>query len=236
MGTMKDWQAIRNIYKTLNEYFGALHWWPGDSPLEIILGAILTQNTNWGNVEKCITRLKDGRLIKLQALRDINQNDLAELIRSSGYYNQKSIKIKAFLYFLDLSYQGSLSAMISESEDKLRPKLLEIKGVGPETADSILLYACRKPVFVVDAYTRRIFSRLRLLKGDEEYEQIRKWFESHISSHAKDYYCDTMKKDAIVRIYNQYHALIVNLGKSFCLARSPRCKECPIKDIISCRV
>ncbi|OGJ88107.1 MAG: hypothetical protein A2268_04910 [Candidatus Raymondbacteria bacterium RifOxyA12_full_50_37] len=206
--------TIPGIYRLLNAWYGDCGWWPGHSRLEIIIGAILTQNTAWSNVEKAIASLKQYRLLSLARLRVILCARLARHIRPSGYFNQKSKRIKNFITFLDTRYRGSLRVMAAAPTADLREQLLCINGIGPETADSILLYACDKPVFVVDAYTRRIFSRMGLLKEDETYDAIQRFFEKR------------MRSD--IRVYNQYHALIVNVGKDFCRKLDPRCGTCPL--------
>jgi len=159
-------------YQILDDHFGNLHWWPGDSPLEVIVGAILTQNTAWKNVEKAIAALRRHALLSVAALVEIPECELAGLIRPSGYYNVKSRRLKAFLVFLRDEFRGSLDVMFSEDVPMLRQKLLGIKGIGAETADSILLYAGGKPVFVVDAYTRRILSRHGIVAAQASYGEI----------------------------------------------------------------
>ncbi len=205
---------------------------------EVVVGAILTQNTSWTNVEKCINNLKKENALSVGALRKLQNRDLGRLIRSSGYYNQKSIKLKSFISFVDSLYKGDIAEMSKENVVSLRERLLSIKGIGPETADSILLYAFHKPVFVVDAYTRRIMGRLGVIKGDEPYEEIRRLFEQEITSKLKKYpekeYGKYGRKGR-VGIFNQYHALIVNLGKDYCSSRNPFCNKCPLKGLGLCR-
>lgn len=181
----------------------------------MILGAILTQNTAWKNVEKAVTALKADRRLSLAALRKVPIRRLARTIRSSGFFNIKARRIKNFVGYID-RHHGSIGRLLSGRPGDLRRRLLEINGIGRETADSIVLYAARKPVFVVDAYTRRIFSRLGLISGREDYETIRRIFET------------TLPKCA--RLYNEYHALIVRHAKEFC-RRDPLCETCPITKI-----
>ena len=200
-------------YQILDDHFGNLHWWPGDSPLEVIVGAILTQNTAWKNVETAIAALRRHALLSVTALMDIPERELAGMIRPSGYYNVKSRRLKAFLAFLRDEFRGSLDVMFSEDVPMLRQKLLGIKGIGAETADSILLYAGGKPVFVVDAYTRRILSRHGIVATRSSYGEIQRLF------------MDRLPADAA--LFNQYHALIVYTGKNYC-RKQPRCQECPL--------
>lgn len=194
-----------NIYKTLNKKFGNSHWWPVISKnkrFEIILGAILTQNTSWGNVEKAIENLNKNNLISVEKIRKIDQKKLAKLIRSSGYYNQKAETLKLIAKFL------------SKNKNPTREQLLSLKRIGPETADSILLYAFNKPVFVIDVYTKRLFSRLGVCREDVSYSDL------------QDLFMKNLKKDA--KIFNQYHALIVRQAKQFC-KKKPVCEGCILK-------
>ena len=204
-----------SMYEILNDYFGDLNWWPGETPFEIAVGAILTQNTNWTNVEKAIENLKSANLLSPGRLLKEKDDTVRELIRSSGYYNVKTRRLKAFLCFLESEYGGAMERMFEEELPTLREKLLSVKGIGEETADSILLYGGGKTVFVVDAYTRRILGRHGIIDDDYSYGDIQKLFMTHL---APD-----------VSLYNQYHALLVNTGKQFC-RREPRCRECPLKE------
>ena len=204
------------IYELLESYFGNLHWWPGDSPFEIIVGAILTQNTVWRNVNIAISSLKSKGLLSPQGILGTEDDVLAGLIRSSGYYNVKTQRLKSFVRYLNQEYSDNLDGMFSEDLHTLRGKLLAIKGIGEETADSILLYAGEKPVFVVDAYTRRILQRHDMINESDTYADIQRLFMNHLPRS--------------VPIYNQYHALLVNAGKHFC-SRTPRCDGCPLKKL-----
>jgi endonuclease-3 related protein len=180
-----------------------------------MVGAILTQNTNWSNVEKAISNLKKNRLLTPDGLYSASRKKLASLIRPAGYYNIKAKRLREFLNFLFKSYQGNLKKMVAVATQELRQQLLSVNGIGPETADSILLYALGKPVFVIDAYTRRIFSRHRFIREDSSYEEVQGLF-------AKNLKPDT-------RLFNEYHALLVKLGKEFCFKRRPKCDICPLK-------
>jgi endonuclease-3 related protein len=231
-------ELLKRIYARLDAYYGDLRWWPGRTALEVIVGAILTQNTAWSNVETCLCHLKGRRMLSLAALRKVPAKQLAPLIRSSGYYNQKSAKLKNFVHYLDSRYAGSLARLGRGDLGEARSGLLSVNGIGPETADSILLYAFGRPVFVVDAYTRRILKRHGALKGNESYDEIRESFEKGISDHLHAYPAEARGRNRGNRramIFNQYHALFVNLGKDFCRSRDPRCTECPLKGMGPCR-
>ncbi len=197
--------------------FGPRHWWPGDTKIEIIIGAILTQNTAWANVEKAIKNIKRAKVLSVSRLSGISEKKLARLIRPSGYYNIKANRIKNFLRFLNTRYSGSIDKMFGSRLYKLREELLAVKGIGRETADSILLYAGNKPVFVVDAYTKRVFSRHGFIKEDADYEE------------AQSLFMDNLWKDK--GLFNEFHALIVELGKSVCKSKKPLCSLCPIRRI-----
>ena len=179
------------------------------------VGAILTQNTNWQNVEKAINNLKQDRLLQADELYRLSHRRLASLIKPAGYYNVKAKRLKNFLRFLFQSCKGSLRKLSLQDTQELRLQLLSVNGIGPETADSILLYALEKPVFVVDAYTKRILSRHRFIKENATYEEI------------KDLFMKNLKAD--VKSFNEYHALLVRLGKEFCLKNRPKCEICPLK-------
>ncbi len=206
---------IFNLYQKLYSYFGPQHWWPAKTPFEVMVGAVLTQNTSWQNVEKAIANLKKNKLLEPHTLHRLPKKRLAALIKSAGYYNIKAKRLKNFLGFLIKDYSGKLKAMSSEDTAHLRQKLLFVNGIGPETADSMLLYALNKPVFVVDAYTKRILSRHGFIKEGATYEEIQNLFMQNL---AKD-----------VKLFNEYHALLVRLGKEFCLKNNPKCQGCPVK-------
>jgi len=208
---------LSQIYARLYAHLGPQHWWPGDSDFEIIIGAILTQNTAWTNVEQAIANLKRARLLTPSALKRVPLARLARLIRPSGYFNLKAKKLKAFVQFLFTRHRGRLAHLFRLDLDTLRDELLTVYGIGPETADSIILYAARKPIFVVDAYTRRIFARLGLSHDQAAYADLQSLFMQHLPHD--------------VQLFNEYHALIVALGKNICLARVPRCPVCPLIEI-----
>lgn len=206
---------MNSIYKKLYGHFGPQHWWPADSPFEVIVGAILTQNTNWRNVEKAINSLKKHKFLTPQKLFSLPDKELAFLIKSAGYYNSKSKCLKSFLKFFLTDYRASFRKISGEDVYVLRNKLLSVYGIGPETADSILLYALHKPVFVVDAYTMRILQRHKLSSKNADYAQVQEFFMKNLKNS--------------VELFNEYHALLVKLGKDFCLKNKPRCQICPLK-------
>src|SRR3989344_4769501 len=217
------------IYDALYSYLGPQFWWPvtkegkvnpkyhkninltEKQKLEICFGAILTQNTSWKNVEKAIINLNINKLIDITKIKNIENDKLTQIIKPSGYHNQKAKKLKNFCNFLFKNYNGSLKKLFEKNIQKLREELLSVNGVGPETADSIILYAAKKPIFVVDAYTRRIFSRIGF--GEKAYDELQKLFMSNLPNNE--------------RLFNEYHALIVELGKNICKTK-PLCEVCPI--------
>ena len=209
-------RKLLNIYQKLYKAIGPRHWWPGDSPFEVIIGAILTQNTSWKNVETAIKALKEDNFLNPVKLLKVDESILANTIKSSGFFNIKAKRIKNFIRFLFENYQGSLEKMFSENLTPLREKLLKINGIGPETADSILLYAGEKPVFVVDAYTKKILLRHNLISKAAGYSEIQALF------------MENLEKD--VRMFNEYHALLVYVGKYFC-KRIPGCENCPMRGL-----
>uniref|UniRef100_A0A7C4U7X3 Endonuclease III domain-containing protein n=1 Tax=candidate division WOR-3 bacterium TaxID=2052148 RepID=A0A7C4U7X3_UNCW3 len=207
---------IRKIYEILFKRFGEQHWWPGETDFEIIVGAILTQGTNWKNVEKSINNIKERGLLELEKFKNLSIEEIRELIKPSGFFNVKAKRLKNFLNEFSRRFR-SIDEMKTMERDELRKYLLSIKGIGKETADSIILYALKKPIFVVDAYTRRILVRHNIIKGDEDYEYIRRLFEDNLPDDEK--------------LFNEYHALLVKLGKEYCLKKKPLCSECPLNNI-----
>jgi endonuclease III related protein len=209
-------EQLTEIYQLLFDRFGPQHWWPGETQFEIITGAVLTQNTNWANVEKAITNLKSAHLLTQEKLYHLDTTQLAELIRSAGYYNIKAKRLKNFLTWLFQNYDGQLTNLEILDTDRLRAELLAVKGIGPETADSILLYAFGRLIFVVDAYTARVAVRHGLIEPDADYEQLRELFQSNLPQD--------------VQLFNEYHALLVRLGKEFCRPTA-RCHGCPLEKL-----
>lgn len=208
---------VKLIYDKLYSAFGPQRWWPGETQFEVIVGAILTQNTSWENVSVSIQNLKKNKVLTPRKLYNLSSEKLGLLIKSSGYYNLKTKRLKNFLEILFYEYNGNLDKMLNQEGKALRSFLLNISGIGPETADSIMLYAAGKLSFVVDAYTRRIFSRHKLIREDISYDEIKEFFEKNLPTD--------------VQLYNEYHALIVKVGKEFCLKNAPRCSLCPAKGI-----
>lgn len=206
-------RLLNELYCRLWEACGPQGWWPGDTPFEVAVGAILTQNTNWANVARAIQVLKDRELLTPAALQDLPEAELAALIRPAGYFNIKARRLKNLLDFLEREFANSMEQMAAAELEDLRPALLAVKGIGPETADSILLYALAKPTFVVDAYTFRILNRHGLIAEACAYEELRQWFMDHLPPQ--------------VPLYQEYHALLVRLGKEWCRPQ-PRCDACPL--------
>jgi endonuclease III related protein len=213
-----DSSALMHYYSAMSRALGPMHWWPARTPFEVIVGAILAQSAAWSNVERAIANLRAARMLTPAAIARVRASRLDALVRPSGYFRQKTKKLKAFVRFLRDEYGGSLKRMFATPTGELREKLLSVHGIGPETADSILLYAGNHPVFVVDAYTHRILARHGLNGGKSGYEQIRALFESSLPSDA--------------RLFNEFHALIVNTGKNWCRKREPHCAECPLGPLL----
>jgi len=224
-------KMISKIYKTLLKRYDKQGWWPITPPghvepvydkgprtakqkLEVCFGAILTQNTSWKNVEKAIVNLNKHDLIEINKILRIPKSQLAQYIKPSGYFNQKAIKLKSFCQYIKDNYQSSLELFFEKTIKTLRRELLSIHGIGPETADSIILYAAAKPSFVVDTYTKRILSRYGSISKKASYDEIKELFESQFGKNSQ--------------VYNEYHALIVKLAKTHCLAKYPTCSSCPL--------
>ncbi|MBT3182463.1 MAG: hypothetical protein HN337_08160 [Deltaproteobacteria bacterium] len=209
----KTEKLLKSAFDRLLNHYGPRNWWPGDTPFEVMVGAILTQNTNWKNVEKAIENIKRKKLLDPKKLLDLQPSMLADLIRPAGFFRLKTKRLRNFLkYYID-NYDGSDERMAGQSLDTLRLELLAINGVGRETADSILLYALNKPIFVIDAYTKRILLRHSLCSEEAEYVELQELFT------------DSLSEDW--RLYNEYHALIVEVAKEFC-KKNPKCDECPL--------
>jgi len=209
-------QALLNIYHQLMAHYGLQYWWPAQEPFEVIVGAILTQSAAWGNVEKAIANLKAAKALSPKALRRMTLPEVARLIRPCGYYNAKALKLKSFAHWLGEHYDDNLSKLFANNTDHLRQQLLFIHGIGQETADSIILYAANKPIFVIDTYTRRIISRIGLAPVGNSYTAYQTRF------------MDNLPTDA--RLFNEYHALLVCLAKSVCRNR-PLCQPCCLNNI-----
>lgn len=210
--------TLREVYDRLFDAFGPQHWWPGRSPFEVIVGAVLVQNTNWQNVERAIDNLRQADLLQPHALYDVPLEELERLIRPAGYYRIKARRLRSLLEFLVDRYDGSLPGMFSTDLPELRARLVALHGIGPETADSILLYAGQLPVFVVDTYTHRVFARHGWIGFDADYHTVQEFFESRLPED--------------VSLYNEYHALLVRLGKVYCRRKDPKCIACPLADAL----
>lgn len=205
------------IYALLHDHFGPQGWWPGDSPFETMIGAVLTQNTNWENVRKAITNLKEADVLSFPALSTLPMAELAQLIKPSGYFNIKAKRLTNLLQMIGERYEGRLELLLKDELTTARKALLAVNGIGPETADSILLYGAQQPIFVIDAYTHRIFSRHHLIPEESDYHSIQEEFHDRLPAQSA--------------LFNEYHALIVALGKEYCRKKNPRCKQCPLRAI-----
>ena len=210
-------RAFLEIYQTLFHHYGRRHWWPAETPFEMMVGAILTQSTSWRNVEKAIDHLSLRKKLSFKAVRKISRSSLARLIKTAGYFNIKADRLKNLVNYLWDVYRGNLKQMFLKNPHLLRKELLEVKGIGEETADSILLYAAKKKIFVVDTYTRRVFSRHGFIQGDESYSAIQKIITDHLPLD--------------LQLFNDYHAQIVEVGKDYC-RRTPNCSECPLNRLL----
>ena len=248
-GSKQD--EIRKFYRTLYRAWGPQHWWPAETPFEVIVGAYLTQNTAWTNVERAMENLRRAEVLSVDGIRKLKLARLERLIRPSGYFRQKAKRLKTFIAFLDRKYGGSLERMFAQPTANLREELLELNGVGPETADSILLYAGNHPVFVVDAYTRRILARHEILPDKTDYEDIRHLFQESLNGLADEQEevaaplqsgfpgavhppssMSSAHRTALVQIYNEMHGLIVGVGKFQCGKSKPKCDGCPLQPFL----
>jgi endonuclease III related protein len=250
-------ESLRAYYRTLFRRWGPQHWWPARTRFEMIVGAYLTQNTAWTNVELALSSLRAADALNVEGIRRTPLTKLESLIQSAGFFRQKARSLKTFVAFLDERYGGALDRMLSEPTSKLREELLSLKGVGPETADSILLYAGGHPVFVVDAYTRRILERHQIISKREVYEDVRLLFERALAPLADDTLTITSnagdgttelrpcpgsahkpsalskaKRTPLAQVYNEMHGLLVRIGKHYCLKSAPRCEQCPLAEYL----
>jgi endonuclease III related protein len=205
---------LLEAYERLLAAFGPQNWWPGDSPFEVMVGAVLVQNTAWRNVERAINNLREAGVMEPHAQYALAPNELAELIRPAGYYQVKAKRLRNLLKFVVEEFDGSLDAMFRVDLPSLRAKLLAIHGIGPETADAILLYAGGLPTFVVDTYTNRVLARHGWIGYDAGYHEIKDHFESALPADSQ--------------LYNEFHALLVRVGKDFCKRTAPKCDACPL--------
>jgi endonuclease III related protein len=246
-------EQIRRYYHALYQAWGAQQWWPAETQFEVIVGAYLTQNTAWTNVERALSNLRHANALTLQGIRRMRLSRLERLIRPSGYFRQKAKRLKTFIAFLDKNYEGSLDRLFSQPTEKVREELLSLNGVGPETADSILLYAGNHPVFVVDAYTRRILDRHGILPETSDYEEIRQLFERALQSVVENIplatetqlqagiagaahppsAMSTAYRLPLVQVYNEMHGLIVGVGKLHCKKSQASCDGCPLRSFLA---
>src|ERR1017187_6654242 len=243
---------IQRYYEALYRAWGFQHWWPAETHFEVIVGAYLTQNTAWTNVELALANLRAARILSVAGIREAKLARLERLIRPSGYFRQKAARLKTFVRFLDDKYGGSLEQLFAQPTSKLQEELLSLNGVGPETADSILLYAGNHPVFVVDAYPRRILDRHRILPERTDYEEIRALFEQALAPVAHTQPAkvaarlasairgaahtpsamSTAARTPLAQVYNEMHGLIVGIGKNFCRKSQPKCDGCPLQPFL----
>jgi endonuclease-3 related protein len=212
----KTGKIFNEMFDRLFAHYGPQHWWPGETPFEVMVGAILTQNTNWKNVEKAIGNLKSAGVLELKKLLALSDTRMAELIKPAGYFNVKTKRLKSFLEFLNEGYRGDIAKMRREPTAKLREELLAVKGIGKETADSILLYALDHPIFVVDAYTYRVFTRHYLIEEEAGYDELQELAMDHLPPDRAH--------------YNELHALLVMVGKDFC-GPKPKCENCTLNGL-----
>jgi endonuclease-3 related protein len=234
-----NYQKINRLYRALEVHYGPQHWWPAKSSFEVIVGAYLTQNTSWTNVERALDSLRKAGSLNVEGIRSLSLGALRRSIRASGFYRQKSRSLKTFVQYLDARHAGSVRSMFARHRTSLsavyalREELLKLNGVGRETADSILLYGGGFPVFVVDAYTRRIFLRHGLISADATYEEIRAIVERALGnadgSSAKPW---AEKRRISARQLNEMHALLVRVGKDHCYKSSPDCNGCPLRQLL----
>jgi endonuclease-3 related protein len=208
---------LSQLYERLLAEYGRQDWWPGETPLEVLVGAVLVQNTAWKNVEKAIANLKDAGLLDIAALHGMQAEELAELIRSAGYYRVKAQRLKRLIGFIHEQYDGSLDALFADDLETARMGLLSVNGVGPETADSILLYAGHRPTFVVDTYTKRILARHGWIDFEADYHELKEHMEAGLPRE--------------VELYNEFHALLVRVGHLHC-RKTPKCDQCPLYDLL----
>jgi endonuclease III related protein len=248
---------VRRFYRALYRAWGAQHWWPAETRFEVIVGAYLTQNTAWTNVERALANLRAAQVLDVKGIREIALAKLERLIQPSGYFRQKAARLKTFVAFLDKQYGGSLEKLFSQPTEKLREELLSLNGIGPETADSILLYAGNHAVFVVDAYTRRILARHEILPQKADYEEIRDLLQGALAPLAVPFpkslhkttarslgdqpeskllgashppsAMSTSPRPALVQVYNEMHGLLVGVGKRYCGKSQPKCDGCPLQ-------
>jgi endonuclease-3 related protein len=241
--------TIRNIYRKLARSWGPQHWWPAETAFEVIAGAILTQNTSWKNVERALASLRSANALSLAGIRALPLPKLEELVRSSGYYRQKAVRLKSFVAFVDERYGGSLENMFRAPTPPLRAELLALHGIGPETADAILLYAAGHEVFVVDTYARRVLQRHAVIEEKAKYEDIRALVEralsggrtmspeahlvaAHRPAAHEPSLMSTTDRSRLAQVYSEMHGLVVQAGKHYCHRENPDCHHCPLCSLL----
>ena len=247
-------RLIRDFFLALYRAWGRQHWWPAESRFEVIVGAFLTQNTAWTNVERALTNLRAAGVLSLQGIREIPLSELEKLVRPSGYFRQKAQRLKTFIAYLDQKYDGSLEKMFAQPTVQLRLELLSLNGIGPETADSILLYAGNHETFVIDAYTRRILDRHGILSEGTKYEAVRAMIERALSqefaeqvatddgrhhtnskppgAHHPPSAMSLETRSARAQLFNEMHGLLVGVAKNYCQGRRALCDECPLRPFL----
>lgn len=244
--TMTPEAMVRAIYRKLARSWGPQHWWPAESAFEVIVGAILTQNTSWKNVERALASLRSADALSPDAIRVVPLSELEQLVRSSGYYRQKAARLKSFISFLDGNYGGSLERMFAAPTAQLRAELLGLKGVGPETADAILLYAAHHEIFVVDAYARRILQRHAAIASTAKYDDVRLLVERALHKERatttagaaerpvahEPSLMSTAERSQLAQVYNEMHGLLVQAGKHYCYKLEPNCRQCPLRQLL----
>ena len=208
---------LQDVYERLFATYGSQHWWPGESPFEVIVGAVLTQNTSWKNVECAINNLRCARVLDATRMHEMPSEELAALIRPAGFYRLKTARLKNLLSMIVKDHDGSVDNLLATSKNELREHLLDVNGIGPETADSIILYASLQPIFVVDTYTSRVLVRHGWIDPAADYHQIQEFFHMQLPEETG--------------LFNEYHALLVKLGKEYC-GRKPKCEECPLCELL----
>ena len=237
------------MYRKLARAWGRQHWWPAETAFEVIVGAILTQNTSWTNVERAIASLRAADKLSVEGIREVPLRKLQRLIRSSGYFRQKAQRLKNFVAFLDARYAGSPERMFATPTERLRVELLALNGIGPETADSILLYAGSHAIFVVDAYTRRVLERHEVLGAGAKYDEIRSLVERALKRESPDFPAhserqtglpeahppsamSTAQRTPLAQVYNEMHGLLVQVGKHYCRKSEALCEICPLRSLL----
>lgn len=215
---MQTSEELQGIYQRLSSHYGPQNWWPAESRFEVMVGAILTQNTSWQNVEKALANLQAAELLSLGSMSALTVEELAEHIRPAGYFTLKANRLQNLFHLLNEQWDGDLDYFFQQPAMALREQLISVKGIGPETADAIVLYAAEKPVFVVDNYTHRILSRHDIIPRDCGYYEI------------QEILTDNLDED--VQLFNEFHALLVQVGKEFCKKTNPKCNECPLKNLL----